>query len=204
MAIDTASPVSVEGDYPEELDRVSTFFRIILFIPVAFFLALLTGTSFPERGTWTGVGFAGAGGTALAIMAAVFVRQYVPHWLFDFQVWVMRFSARAYGYAALMTDRFPAFEGDYPIRIEVQYPDELNRWKVLVWKIISGIPHFIVLFFLYIAATIVVIIAWFAILFTKKYPRGLYTFVLGVMRWSFRVEAYVISLTDRYPPFSLE
>ena len=139
----------------------------------------------------------------LAIWAAVLVRQYVPHWLFDFQVALMRFQARAYGYLALLTDRVPAFEGEYPIDFDVRYPDKLNRWKVAVWKIITSIPHIIILFFLYLAVFVVVVIAWFAILFTGRYPQGLHTFVAGVFRWSLRVQAYIISLTDDYPPFSL-
>ena len=199
-------PVRFEVDYPERLGRLSTVFRIILFIPLAIFLALLGGQAL-QFGDPNDAGFfalGGGGGIILAIWAAVIVRQYVPHWLFDFQVALMRFQARAYGYLALLTDRFPAFEGEYPISFDVSYPDKLNRWKVAIWKIITSIPHFIILIFLYLAAFVVVVIAWFAILFTGRYPRGLHTFVAGVFRWSLRVQAYIFSLTDDYPPFSLE
>lgn len=199
-------PVMFDVDYPERLGRLSSFFRIILYIPVAIFLALLGGQAFSysDFGDATTTSLAGGGGIILAIWAAVIVRQYVPHWLFDFQVALMRFQARAYGYLALLTDRFPAFEGEYPISFDVSYPDKLNRWKVAIWKIITSIPHFIILIFLYLAAFVVVVIAWFAILFTGRYPRGLHTFVAGVFRWSLRVQAYIFSLTDDYPPFSLE
>ena len=199
-------PVTFEADYPERLGRLSTVFRIVLFVPVAIFLALLGGQAFSysDFGDATTTSLAGGGGIILAIWAAVIVRQYVPHWLFDFQVALMRFQARAYGYLALLTDRFPAFEGEYPISFDVSYPDKLNRWKVAIWKIITSIPHFIILIFLYLAAFVVVVIAWFAILFTGRYPRGLHTFVAGVFRWSLRVQAYIFSLTDDYPPFSLE
>ena len=199
-------PVRFEVDYPERLGRVSTVFRIILYIPIAIFLALVGGQAFSygDVGDATSTGLAGGGGIVLAIWATVIVRQYVPRWLFDFQVALMRFQARAYGYLALLTDRFPAFEGEYPISFDVRYPDKLNRWKVAIWKIITSIPHIIILIFLYVAAFVVVVIAWFAILFTGRYPQGLHTFVAGVFRWSLRVQAYIFSLTDEYPPFSLD
>ncbi len=199
-------PVTFDVEYPERLDRLSTVFRIVLFIPVAIFLALVGGQAFSsgDVGDATTIGLAGGGGVVLAIWAAVIVRQYVPHWLFDFQVALMRFQARAYSYLALLTDRFPAFEGEYPINFDVRYPDKLNRWKVAIWKIITSIPHLIILIFLYVAVFVVVVIAWFAVLFTGRYPQGLHTFVAGVFRWSLRVQAYIISLTDEYPPFSLD
>ena len=206
MIAEPSYPVTFEADYPEQLGRLSTFFRIILFIPVAIFLALVGGEAFSygDVGDATTIGLVGGGGIVLAIWAAVIVRQYVPHWLFDFQVALMRFEARAYGYLALLTDRFPAFEGEYPISFDVRYPDQLNRWKVAIWKIITSIPHFIILIFLYLAVIVVVVIAWFAILFTGRYPQGLHTFVAGVFRWSLRVQVYIFSLTDDYPPFSIE
>lgn len=199
-------PVTFDVEYPEQLGRLSTIFRFFLFIPVAIFLALVGGQAFSysDIGEGTSTTIGAGWGIVLAIWAAVIVRQYIPHWLFDFQVALMRFQARAYGYLTLLTDRFPAFEGEYPINFDVSYPEKLNRWKVAIWKIITAIPHFIILVFLYIAVFVVVVIAWFAILFTGRYPQGLHTFVVGVFRWSLRVQAYVLSLTDEYPPFSLE
>jgi len=110
---------------------------------------------------------------------------------------------RALSYCLLLTDSYPPFEGDYPIRFEAQYPERLSRRKVLVWKYITSLPHGFVLNFLWIGAFFSVIIGWFAILFTGRFPRGLHGYVAGVVRWSMRVQAYVFSLTDEYPPFSL-
>ncbi len=200
---DTSSyPVTFEVDYPETLNRLTTFFRLFLSLPVFIFLGLLSGSGIGEEAARGGA-IAG-GGIVVAILVVVFVRQYIPHWMFDFQVALMRFGNRAVAYLFLLTDQYPAFEGDYPVRFEVRYPERLNRWKVLVWKLISAIPHIIILIFLVIALLVIVFIAWFAVLFTGRYPQGLHSFVVGVMRWGNRVEAYVYSLTDEYPPFSLE
>jgi hypothetical protein len=202
-------PVRVTMAYPERVSRLSTAFRIILAIPVLIFLALLGGANFDFnswQGTETGGMFAGtfAGGIVLAIWATILVRGNIPHWLFDFQVGLNRFAIRAYSYVALLTDRYPAFEGDWDLNYDVEYPDRLSRWRLFFWKLITSIPHFIVLFFLAIAAFVVVIIGWFAILFTGAFPRGLHAFALGVLRWGARVEAYFQSLTDAFPPYSLD
>lgn len=206
MLAETGYPATFEVEYPERLGRLSTVFRVVLFIPIAIFLALVSGggLNFGDYGDEFFFFAGSGGGIVLAIWAAVIVRQYVPHWMFDFQVALMRFQARAYGYLALLTDRFPAFEGDYPIDFDVRYPEKLSRWRVAIWKIISSIPHLILLIVLFVAVLVVTIVAWFAILFTGRYPEGLHTFVVGVFRWSLRVQAYIVSLTDEYPPFSLE
>jgi uncharacterized membrane protein len=113
---------------------------------------------------------------------------------------------RVGAYIALLTDDYPSTEDEQAIHLEIDYPvveQDLNRWLPLV-KWLLAIPHFIVLFFLAIGAFFAVIIAWFAILFTGRYPRGLFDYVVGVSRWALRVEAYAMLLvTDRYPPFSL-
>jgi hypothetical protein len=197
-------------EYPERLSRLSTFFRFILIIPIVIFLGLLGAASFNgsfdnegARDAGTGAGAIG-GSILLAIWATILVKGRIPHWLFNFQVGLNRFTSRAYSYFALLTDKYPAFEGDWVLTYEVDYPDRLSRWKVLVWKLITSIPHFIVLFFLGIAAFVVIIIGWFAILFTGAFPRGLHAFVVGVLRWWARVTAYFESLTDEFPPYSLE
>jgi len=110
---------------------------------------------------------------------------------------------RALSYCLLLTDSYPPFEGDYPIRFDVEYPERVSRWKVLFWKIFTATPHMVVLGFLWIGAYVAIVIAWFAILFTGRFPRSLHGYVAGVIRWSMRVQAYVFSLTDEYPPFSL-
>jgi hypothetical protein len=173
-------------DYPDHLSRLSTAFRLVLAIPVALFLYLLQY------------------GAVGAMWAAILVKGRIPHWLFEFQVSLNRFTTRATGYFLLLTDLYPAFEGAWPLDYEVAYPNSVSRWKLVIWKFITAIPHFVVLVFLGIAVSVVVVIAWFAILFTGRFPEGLHRFVLGVVRWSSRVSAYVISLTDDYPPFSLD
>lgn len=204
-------PVVVRMEHPERLSRLSTFFRIFLAIPIFIFLALLGAGSF-NFNSWGADGaqqgglFAGgaAGGIVVAIWATILVRGNIPRWLFDFQVGLNRFTLRAYSYFALLTDQYPAFEGAWDLDYDVEYPDRLSRWKLLFYKFFSAIPHFIALLFLGIGAFVVVVIGWFAILFTGNFPRGLHQFVVGVARWGARVEAYVQSLTDAFPPFSLE
>ncbi len=157
-------PVRLWADYPERLSRLTTFFRVILAIPVFMFFYFLNNY------------------VILAIWAAIIVRGRIPHWLFDFQVGLHRFMNRAFAYFALLTDRFPAFEGDWVVQYDVDYPPALSRWRVFFWKLITVIPHVIVLFFLYIAVGFVVVIGWWVILFTGNFPRGLHRFVVGVLR----------------------
>jgi len=134
-------------------------------------------------------------------------RQKYPRWWFDWNLELLRFSNRVGTYVALMNDRYPSTDERQWVQLDFPYPDaqqELNRWLPLV-KWLLAIPHYIVLFFLYLAAIVVVIAAWFAILFTGRYPRGIFTFVEGVARWHNRVVGYAfIMVTDRYPPFSFD
>jgi hypothetical protein len=136
----------------------------------------------------------------------ILFRQKYPRWWFDFNLQLTRFSTRVCAYLALMSDRYPSTDEEQSVHLELDYPDvksDLNRWLPLV-KWFLAIPHYIVLLFLGIAAVFVVIVGWFAILFTGRYPRGIFDFVEGVMRWGLRVQAYAMLLvTDRYPPFRL-
>jgi hypothetical protein len=198
-------------DYPEKLDRVTTFFRLIWIIPIAVILSLLTAT-----GNETVISQAGdrvvrtsggiSAGLALATALMIVFRVRYPRWWFDFARELTRFGARVGAYAALLTDRYPSTVEEQSVHLEIDYPDverDLNRWLPLV-KWLLAIPHYIVLLFLWLAAIVAVVIAWFAILFTGRYPRGLFDFVVGVGRWTLRVGAYAFLLvTDRYPPFSL-
>ena len=133
-------------------------------------------------------------------------RQRYPRWWFDFGLELSRFGARIGAYVALLSDQYPSTVEHQSVHLDVDYPDverDLNRWLPIV-KLLLAIPHFIVLVFLSIAAFFAVIVAWFAILFTGRYPRGIFDFVVGVGRWWVRVWAYAILLvTDKYPPFSL-
>ncbi|MDI6857720.1 MAG: DUF4389 domain-containing protein [Dehalococcoidia bacterium] len=198
-------PVVLEVDYPERQSRWKTLLRLFLAIPLIIFLAILGGGSVASVGDTEGLRYSlgATGAVIIAIWAAIVVRGYIPRWLFNFEVAFLRFSTRVSSYFALLTDVYPPFEGDYPVRLEIDYPERLARWKVLIWKGITSIPHFIVLLFLGIAALFCVIIAWFAILITARFPQGLHRFVAGVFRWNTRVWGYFISLTDEYPPFSL-
>ena len=202
MAEAAPYPVTFEAVYPDRLSRLSTFFRLLLFVPIGVFGAVLLGSQL-GRDEATGRTFAFALGTAgsvaVASWLAILVRGRIPRWLFDFQVALTRWVNRAFGYLFLLTDRYPPFEGDWVISYDVRYPERLTRWKLLFWKVITAIPHFIILLFLGLGAIVVTIIAWFFILVAGRYPRGLFEYVAGVMRWSARVQAYVLLPDGRIP-----
>ncbi len=200
----------LEVDYPEELDRLTTFFRLIWIIPIGIILALLsaggggTATEAGETGASSGGGI--VVGLAIATALMIVFRQRYPRWWFDFARELVRFSTRVGAYFVLLTDQYPSTVEEQSVHLEIDYPDaerDLNRWLPLV-KWLLAIPHYIVLVLLAIIALFAVVIAWFAILFTGRYPRGLFDFVVGVIRWALRVQAYAFLLvTDQYPPFSL-
>ena len=203
-------------DYPEQLDRLTTCFRLVWIIPIAIVLGLLSGAGqtttvvLSETGEVVRRTREAAGGLASSLAAVtalmIIVRQRYPRWWFDFARELTRFGYRIGAYLVLLTDRYPSTVDEQAVHLEIDYPDvehDLNRWMPLV-KWLLAIPHYIVLGFLAIAAVFAVLIAWFAILATGHYPRGLFDFVVGVGRWGLRVNAYAFLLvTDRYPPFSL-
>jgi hypothetical protein len=202
-------PVQFSVDYPDRaLNRLTTFFRIIVAIPTLMVLGSVSGgTSQWSSGSETTVVAAGAGGLLFfgPLLMVVF-RQKYPRWWFDWNLELQRFSNRVGAFLALMDDRYPSTDDHQSVRLDYPYPDaerDLNRWLPLV-KWFLAIPHFIVLVFLDIAAVAVVIVAWVAILITGRYPRGWFDFVEGVIRWNNRVVAYAFVLvTDDYPPFRL-
>jgi hypothetical protein len=202
-------PVTLTIDYPDRpLNRLTTFFRIFTVIPIAIILFLVSGGNFDWSGMHGWSWLYGAGGILfLATLFMILFRQKYPKWWFDWNVALVKFSTRVGTYIGLLTDVYPSTDEEQAVHIEIQYPDvpkDLNRWLPLV-KWFLAIPHYIVLFFLGIAAFVCVVIAWFAILFTGRYPKGLFDFVVGVYRWSLRVAAYTFLLTtDRYPLFSLD
>ena len=211
MAIQPAGYAArLEVDYPEELDRLTTFFRLIWIIPIGIILALLSaggggaGTEAGETGGASGGGI--MAGLAIATALMIVFRQRYPRWWFDFARELVRFAARVGAYFMLLTDQYPSTVEEQSVHLEIDYPDaerDLNRWLPMV-KWLLAIPHYIVLGLLVIIALFAVVIAWFAILFTGRYPRGLFDFVVGVSRWGLRVQAYALLLvTDQYPPFSL-
>ncbi len=198
-SIDTAVYAArLDIDYPEKLDRLTTFFRVIWIIPIVVVLSLLTATGSGE--TVGGLFF-------MATMLMIVFRERYPRWWFDFSRQLVRFEARVLAYLVLLTDRFPSTVDEQSVHLEIDYPDaerDLNRWLPLV-KWLLAIPHYIVLAVLAVIAIFVVVIAWFAILFTGRYPQALFDYVVGVGRWGLRVQAYAFLLvTDQYPPFSLK
>ncbi|MDN5795799.1 MAG: DUF4389 domain-containing protein [Intrasporangium sp.] len=206
-----AYPARLHVDYLEQHNRVRTVFRAILIIPIAAILAVLTAgaahTVYDQSGQVVRSTSGGiAAGLFLATLLMILFRQRYPRWWFDFALEVTRFSARVSAYFMLLTDQYPSTVEEQSVHLQIAYPDvkrDLNRWLPLV-KWLLAIPHFVVLAVLSVAALFAVLIAWFAILLTGRYPRGLFDFVVGVGRWWLRVEAYAILLvTDRYPPFSL-
>ena len=204
-----AYPVTLAIDYPDRsLNRLTTFFRIFTVIPIAIILSLVSGgiwdLSTPSGWTWL---YATGGILVLPVLLMILFRQKYPKWWFDWNLALTKFSTRVVAYVDLLTDVYPSTDEEQAVHIEIPYPDvpkDLNRWLPLV-KWFLAIPHYFVLAFLVIAAIVCVVIAWFAILFTGRYPRGLFDFVVGVYRWSLRVAAYAFLLTtDRYPLFSLD
>ena len=208
----TTYPVTFAVDFPDrDLDRVSTAFRILAVIPIGIILSLLTSTSVryvtSTNGTNETVSSVATGGGLLflPLVLMLLFRQKYPRWWFDWNLQLLRFSNRVTAYVGLLDDHYPSTDEEQAVHLDFPYPDagQLNRWLPLV-KWLLAIPHYIVLFFLAIGAVVAVIIAWFAILFTGRYPRGLFDFVQGVIRWGARVIAYAFALvTDRYPPFRL-
>ncbi len=201
----------LEIDYPEQLDRLTTFFRLIWIIPIMIILSLVSAATSWTVVTDTGETITGSSGgiaaglfTATALM--IVFRQRYPRWWFDFAREFARFSTRVFAYLVLLTDQYPSTVEEQSVHLDLDYPDveqDLNRWLPLV-KWFLAIPHYIVLMVLFLVAIVVAVIAWFAILFTGRYPRGLFDYMVGVGRWGLRVQAYAFFLlTDQYPPFSL-
>ncbi len=202
-------PVSLTVDYPDrELNRTTTFFRIFAAIPILVVLGAVAGGTWEwDSGRSTGTAASGVGGVLFfAPLLMIVVQQKYPRWWFDWNLQLQRFGNRVAIYIALMDDRYPSTDEEQSVHLDYAYPDvttDLQRYLPLV-KWLLAIPHYFVLFFLAIGAFFAVVAAWFAILFTGRYPRGLFDFVEGVIRWHNRVLAYAFVLvTDEYPPFRL-
>jgi hypothetical protein len=203
-------PVRFSVDYPDrDLDRLTTGLRIFTVIPIAIVLATIggySGGSGVEGGAGTTIAVGGTGLLFFPPLLMLLFRQKYPRWWFDWNLELLRFSNRVGVYLALMDDRYPSTDEHQSVHLDFPYPAadrELNRWLPLV-KWFLAIPHYVVLFFLWLGVVVVVIGTWFAILFTGRYPRGIFDYVEGVIRWHNRVVAYAFVLvTDRYPPFSL-
>ena len=185
-------PATLSVEYPDrDLDRVSSAFRIITVIPIAIVLSAI----------------AHVGILFLPVLLMLVFRRKYPRWWYDWNLELTRFATRVVAYLFLMDDRYPATDAEQAVHVEFPYPDaerDVSQFMPLVkWLLV--IPHLVVLAFLYIGVLFVVIVAWFAILFTGRYPRGVFDFAEGVMRWGNRVVAYAFTLvTDRYPPFAFD
>ena len=201
-------PMSLSIDYPDRaLNKLTTFFRVFTVIPIWIVLALLVGSAFswemePWRFESWGVGLF----VVLPTLLMLLFRQKYPKWWYDWNLAIARFATRVMAYLALLRDEYPSTDEEQAVHLDIPYPnarEDLNRWMPLV-KWLLAIPHYIVLWFLIIAAIVIVIVSWFVILFTGRYPRDFFDFVVGTFRWYLRVVAYAFLLTtDRYPPFRL-
>ena len=201
-------PLRFSIDYPErDLNRLTTFFRLFAAIPIVIVLGSVSGETWQWSSEQGSAAAAGAGGLLFfGPLLMILFRQKYPRWWFDFNLELARFTTMVTSYLALMSDRYPSTDEQQSVHLDLDYPNvkqDLNRWLPLV-KWLLAIPHYVVLLFLGIAAVFAVLFAWFAILFTGRYPRSIFDFVEGVLRWGLRVEAYAMLLvTDRYPPFRL-
>jgi hypothetical protein len=188
MAAEAAYPVRFDVDYPECLSRWKIFIKWLLAFP-HYIVLMLYGIAYYVT-------------VIIAWFAILFTGRY-PRGLFDFAVGLLRWSSRVTAYVYLMRDEYPPFGtgGDYPVRLEFDYPERLSRWKIFV-KWLLAIPHLLILYAYGILASAIMFVAFFVILFTGRYPKALFDLVVGYYRWNIRVSAYVLLLTDEYPPFT--
>ncbi|NQT73241.1 MAG: DUF4389 domain-containing protein [Chloroflexi bacterium] len=203
----TAYPLSLSIDYPDgDRNRLTIFFRLFMLIPIWVVLALLSTSEFSGGGEEWDFYVGGGGVVAIPIVLMILFRQKYPKWWFNWNLELTRFSTRVFAYFALLRDEYPSTDEEQSVHLDIVYPDakeDLNRWLPLV-KWLLAILHYFVLIFLGIVSIVLIIIAWFAILFTGRYPKEMFGFVVGVERWSLRVGAYAFLLvTDKYPPFRL-
>ncbi len=190
-------PVNLTVDYPDRaLNKVSTFFRIILIVPIGIILALL----WDGRGSLMGL-------VVLPTVLMLLFRHKYPKWWYDWNYGLVRFCYQVFAYLFLMDDRYPSTDEEQSLHLQLPYPQvatELHPGLPLV-KWLLALPHYIVLAILGLYGIILVVIAWFAILFTGRYPKSMFAFIEGLMRWELRVIAYAFLLTtDKYPPFALK
>lgn len=211
-------PLRLEVDYPEKLNRGTTFFRLLLVIPIIIILGLISGAGetvtntvvLNEANEIIRTTQETAGGLLIGLSGAICLmilfRKRYPRWWFDFVRELTRFEARVCAYIGLLSDQYPSTVEGQSVHLEIDYPDaetDLNRWLPL-FKWLFAIPHYVVLAFLSVGSICAVFFAWIAILFTGRYPKGLFNYNVGVLRWWLRLNAYAFLLvTDSYPPFSL-
>src|SRR5438046_6283237 len=189
-------PVQFDVDFPSRpLDRLTTAFRLLLAIPIVVVITMLTGETLRNHDDTTNTIVIGGAAVFLPLVLMLVFRQKYPRWWFDWNLNLLRFSNRVAAYLALLDDRYPSTDDEQAVHLDFPYPDthQMNRWLPLV-KWLLATPHYVVLFFLWIGALVSIVIAWFAILFTGTYPRSLFNYVVGVLRWNNRVMAYAFTL----------
>jgi hypothetical protein len=204
--MDETYPLTYSVDYPDrDLDRLSSALRIFWVIPIGIVLGAVSHAAYSGQGTTVYITAGGVlfGGPLLMIL----FRKKYPRWWFDWNRELLRFSSRVDAYFALMSDEYPSTDEQQYVHLEIEYPNvegDLGRGMPLI-KWFLAIPHYFVLLFLFIGGFFAVIAAWFAILFTGRYPRSIFDFLVGIQRYVLRVVAYAfILVTDKYPPFSLQ
>jgi len=199
-------PVQFDVDFPErKLNRLSTAFRFIIAIPIIVVLTMLSGETFGNDDHARSELVIGGAAVFVPLILMILFRRKYPRWWFDWNLNLLRFSNRVTAYLTLLDDQYPSTDEEQAVHLDFAYPDmtQMNRWLPLV-KWLLAVPHYIVLAFLWVIALVVVLAAWFVILFTGSYPRSLFNYVVGVIRWTNRVNGYAFTLvTDQYPPFSL-
>ncbi len=195
-------PATLTVDYPEEANRLTVFFRLFLTIPILIILGSLsyqgfTNDQFPNESYWVGI-------LAVPTLLMIVFRRKYPRWWFDWNLQLTKFSLRVASYFLLLRHEYPSTDEEQAVHVQIEYPDvekDLNRWLPLI-KWLFVFPHMIALCFIMIWVLLCTILAWFIILISGKYPRSMFDFVVGAMRWGLRVSAYSLLLsTDKYPPF---
>jgi hypothetical protein len=200
-------PVSLKINYSKKSNRVTVFFRIFLAIPIAIILALLTSSSYGSQHAVKAVERVYSVGILfLPVLLMIVFRGKYPKWWYDWNLALTKFSLRVASYLLLLRDDYPSTDKEQAVHVQIPYPNvaqDLTQWLPLVkWFLI--IPHLFVIWFLSIAVAFCTVIAWFIILFSGSYPKGMFDFVVGSLRWFLRVVAYAVLLTtDAYPPFRL-
>lgn len=201
-------PVDLSVEFQDrELNRTTTCFRFFTVIPIAIILALVSGATYYTAGDNVYVFGGAAGLLALPTALMIIFRRKYPRWWFDFNRELVSFMIRVGVYFLLIDDRYPSTTDSQAVAIKFNYPDaerELSQFMPII-KWLLAIPHYVVLFFLWIGVFFGTIYAWFMIVFTGRYPHDVFDFVVGVMRWQLRVGSYsMLLITDEYPPFRLE
>lgn len=190
----TAYPVQFSVDYPEEArNRLTALLRIILAVPILVLSLLLELVS------------VSLGLIIIPTALMIMIKKKYPRWWFDHNLEIRRFLSRVNAFIALLRDEYPSTDERQAIHLDIEYPPpgQLARFMPLI-KWLLATPHYVILSVLMVVSVIASVVAWVAILATGRYPEGIFNFVVGVMRWNNRVNAYVLmQATDRYPPFRL-